>query len=136
MTGMSEETKRQVLEMSVGIVLHNLVLFFICVIWFRSASVLLGNLSGMIAAILLLVSMAQSTELCVEAADENYARRKMTIHAVLRSLFVFAAIVLLWKFLKINLLSLVLGILGLKTGAYLYPAVHKFLHHRAEKKTV
>lgn len=133
---MGEETKKQVLEMSIGIIAHNLVLFFICMIWFRSVPVLAGNLVGMIAAVGLLCSMAHSTELCVEAADENYAKRKMTIHAVLRSLFLFAAIVLLWKFLRINLLSLALGIMGLKTGAYLYPAVHKFMNHRTGKKTV
>ena len=34
---MSDETKKQVILMSVGIVLHNLVLFLICLIWFRSA---------------------------------------------------------------------------------------------------
>ena len=47
---MSDETKKQVILMSVGIVLHNLVLFLICLIWFRSAPVFLGILTGMAAA--------------------------------------------------------------------------------------
>lgn len=128
---MSEETKRQVIEMSLGIVAHNLVIFLICLIWFRSLQNLLGVLIGMAAAILSLCSMAHSTELCVEAADEDYAKRKMTVHAICRSLAVFAVLALLWKFTEINLFTVVLGILGLKTGAYLYPAVHKFMDHKA-----
>ena len=73
---MSDETKKQVILMSVGIVLHNLVLFLICLIWFRSAPVFLGILTGMAAAELWLLSMAYSTELCAASADENYARKK------------------------------------------------------------
>ena len=83
---MSDETKKQVILMSVGIVLHNLVLFLICLIWFRSAPVFLGILTGMAAAELWLLSMAYSTELCAASADENYARKKMVTHALLRSL--------------------------------------------------
>lgn len=131
-TDMSEETKRQVIEMSVGIVIHNLVIFLVCLIWFRSFSNFLGVLIGMAAAILSLCSMAHSTELCVDAADEHYAQRKMTIHAICRSLLLFTVMALLWKFTEINLFTVVLGILGLKTGAYLYPAVHKFMNHKAE----
>ena len=82
---MSDETKKQVILMSVGIVLHNLVLFLICLIWFRSAPVFLGILTGMAAAELWLLSMAYSTELCAASADENYARKKMVTHALLRS---------------------------------------------------
>jgi len=135
-TEMSEETKRQVIEMSAGILVHNLVLFFVSVIWFRKLSVFLGILLGMILAVALLISMAMSTELCVEAADEDYAKRKMTIHAALRSIGLFVVMALCWKFLDISLISLVLGILGLKTGAYLYPAVHKFMNHKTKDNAV
>ena len=55
---MSDETKKQVILMSVGIVLHNLVLFLICLIWFRSVPVFFGILTGMAAAELWLLSMA------------------------------------------------------------------------------
>lgn len=129
-TGVSEEVKKQVIEMSVGIVFHNLVLFFISIIWFRRMPVFLGILAGMTAAVLLLISMARSTELCVEAADEDYARRKMMLHAVLRNLAVFIALAVLWKFAGVDLFALILGILGLKTGAYLYPSVHRFLDRK------
>ena len=122
--------------MSVGIVLHNLVLFFVCLLWFRSVPVFLGILLGLFAAEAMLLSMAYSAELCADSGDEDYARKKMTVHAVVRSLALFAAIAVFWKLLKVNLLALFLGILGLKTGAYLYPAVHKFLNHRVGKPPV
>ena len=127
---MSDETKKQVILMSVGIVLHNLVLFLICLIWFRSVPVFFGILTGMAAAELWLLSMAYSTELCAASADEAYARKKMVTHALLRSLAVFGGIALIWKFTEINLLSLVAGILGLKTGAYLYPVVRRIADRR------
>lgn len=132
MTGVSDATKRQVFLMSAGIVLHNLILLVICLIWFRNLSNILGVFLGAVAAVLLLSSMAYSTELCVEAADEEYARRKMTIHAILRSVAILAAVAVLWKFTQINILTVVLGILGLKTGAYLYPVMKKFFDHTAD----
>ena len=125
---MSEQIKKQVFEMSVGLLIHNVALFLISLIWFRRLPVFLGILVGMLTAVGLLISMARSTELCVEAADEDFAKRKMTIHAVLRSLTVFAVIAVLWKPGIVDLLALILGILGLKTGAYLYPAVHKIFN--------
>lgn len=126
---MSEETKRQVLEMCVGIGIHNAVLAVICLIWFRELPVFLGILAGFLIAVALLISIARTTELCVESGSENFATKKMASHAVLRSLGAVAAIGILWKFTDINILTVALGALGMKTGAYLYPAVHKLLNH-------
>ena len=131
---MSDRTKRQVLEMCVGVGIHSLVLALICMIWFRELSVFLGILIGMALAMGLLVSIAMSTELCVESASENYATKKMAMHAVIRSLAVITVIGILWKFTKINILTVALGALGMKTGAYLYPWVHKIMNHKAEQQ--
>ncbi|MCI7794895.1 MAG: ATP synthase subunit I [Lachnospiraceae bacterium] len=127
---MSDEIRQQVFEMSVGIVLHNLILLLGSLIWFRELSVLLGILIGAAGAFALLYSMAWSTELCAGSGDENYARKKMTVHAVLRGLTVFAAVIILWRFTNINPLAVVLGVLGLKSGAYLYPTVHRHWNHK------
>lgn len=131
---MSDSTKRQVLEMCVGVGIHNLVLAVICLIWFRELSVFLGILIGLCVAVGLLVSIAMSTELCVESGSENYAAKKMAVHAVIRSLAVIAVVGVLWKFTKINILTMALGVLGMKTGAYLYPWVHKIMNHKAEQQ--
>ncbi|MCI8454573.1 MAG: hypothetical protein HFE84_08155 [Lachnospiraceae bacterium] len=128
---MSEETKKQVFEMSVGIVLHAFVLMLGCLLFFRNRMAFVGILAGMACAIFLLISMAYSTEICVESADEDYARKKMTMHAVGRIFAASAAVGILGCFTKINLLTFFLALLGNKTGAYLYPLVHKILNHRA-----
>lgn len=130
---MSEATKKQVLLMCVGIVLHNLILFAICLIWFRRASVFLGLLAGAAAAVVLLASMARSAELCVEIAEEKSARRKMTAHMLFRTFFLLVLAAVLWKFTDINILAMAFGCLGLKTGAYLYPAVKRLYDRRAGK---
>ena len=111
--------------MSIGILLHNLVLLLICLIFFRTVPVIAGIFVGAAAAELLLISIARSTELCVESADGAYSSRKMVIHSLIRSLSVIILVCLLWKFTSINLLTVVLGALGLKTGAYLYAGLQK-----------
>lgn len=131
---MSDEIKEQVLEMSVGIVIHALVLTLGAIIWFRKAGVFLGILVGAAAACMLLWSMAYSTEMCMEFGDEGFAKRKMAMHSALRSLAIFAGLAVIWKFTDISLLASALGIFGLKTGAYLYPMVHKIKDHKAGDK--
>lgn len=127
---MSDEIKQQMMEMSVGIVLHNLVLLLGSLIWFRELPVILGILIGAVGAAAMLYSMAWSTELCAGSGSENYARKKMTLHAVLRGLTAIVVIIVLWRFTNINPLAVVLGMLGLKSGAYLYPTVHRHWNHK------
>ena len=131
---MSDEIKRQVLEMSVGIGVHALILLIGAAIWFREIPVFLGILVGAAAACLLLYSMAYSTEMCMEFADEDFAKKKMVSHSIIRNLAVFAGLAVILNFTDINLIAVVLGLLGLKTGAYLYSFVHKKLDHKAEDR--
>ena len=117
---MSDKTKRQVVGMSIGILIHNMILLLICLIFFRTVPVIAGVLIGAAAAEVLLISIARSTELCVESADGAYSSKKMVIHSLIRSLCAVILVCLLWKFTTINLLAVVFGALGLKTGAYVY----------------
>ena len=91
-----------------------------------------GVLIGAAAAEVLLISIARSTELCVESADGAYSSKKMVIHSLIRSLCAVILVCLLWKFTTINLLAVVLGALGLKTGAYVYPVLQKRTDRKAE----
>ena len=131
---MREETKKQVFEMSIGIVLHNMVLTVGAFVWFRELPVFFGIAIGTISAIALLCSMAYSTELCIEFGNEEFARKKMTIHAILRTLAVCAGVIILWKVLDVNPLALVFALFGLKTGTYLYPFIHRLFDHKADEK--
>ena len=100
--------------MSIGILIHNMILLLICLIFFRTVPVIAGVLIGAAAAEVLLISIARSPELCVETGD-----------GLIRSLCAVILVCLLWKFTTINLLAVVLGALGLKTGAYVYPVLQK-----------
>ena len=111
--------------MSIGILIHNMILLLICLIFFRTVPVITGVLIGAVAAEVLLISIARSTELCVESADGAYSSKKMVINSLIRSLCAVILVCLLWKFTTINLLAVVLGALGLKTGAYVYPVLQK-----------
>lgn len=51
--------------MSIGILIHNMILLLICLIFFRTVPVIAGVLIGAAAAEVLLISIARSTELCV-----------------------------------------------------------------------
>ena len=55
----------------------------------------------------------------------------MLIHSLIRSLCAVILVCLLWKFTTINLLAVVLGALGLKTGAYVYPVLQKRTDRKA-----
>ena len=50
--------------MSIGILIHNMILLLICLIFFRTVPVIAGVLIGAAAAEVLLISIARSTELC------------------------------------------------------------------------
>ena len=58
--------------MSIGILIHNMILLLICLIFFRTVPVITGVLIGAAAAEVLLISIARSTELCVESTDGAY----------------------------------------------------------------
>ena len=103
--------------MSIGILIHNMILLLICLIFFRTVPVIAGVLIGAAAAEVLLISIARSTELCVESADGAYSSKKMVIHSLIRSLCAVILVCLLWKFTTINLLAVVLGAL-LLAGLY------------------
>ena len=70
--------------MSIGILIHNMILLLICLIFFRTVPVIAGVLIGAAAAEVLLISIARSTELCVESADGAYSSKKMVIHSLIR----------------------------------------------------
>ena len=61
--------------MSIGILIHNMILLLICLIFFRTVPVIAGVLIGAAAAEVLLISIARSTELCVESADGAYSSK-------------------------------------------------------------
>lgn len=127
---LSTETKRLVFEMSVGIVLYDLVLGVLAWIFLPRFSyplipVLVGLLAGCIGAVLMLIHMAVTTERALESRDESYASRTTIAGSMIRKIVLVAALLFCWRFFQADLLAMVIGAMGLKAGAYLQPLIHK-----------
>jgi len=126
----SKETKRLLTEMSVGIVLYNLVLSVLAFLLMRYLDrpvlpVLGGILFGMVSAILMIIHMGITTERTVGSRNEGYANKNTVLHSMLRKVVYLAALALIWYVLRINLLAAIIASMGMKAGAYLQPWVHK-----------
>lgn len=130
MEWLTRKSKRLILEMSVGIVLYNLVLGILAWILLPKTSypvlpAIKGLFVGALGAVLMLVHMAVMTERVLDSQNENYANRITVVHGILRKLVFVAAILACWKWFRIDLLAAVIGAMGMKAGAYLQPLVHK-----------
>ena len=128
---MSKDTKNLILEMSAGILFHNAVLgifaFIICYVLDQKAlPIFLGLAAGAVSAAAMLIHMAIITERAMDSGDEGYANKTTLVHALGRKA-VYIAVLLLVLFCvpQINPLAMVVGTMGLKTGAYLRPIVHR-----------
>lgn len=130
---MSEELKQQILEMGVGLAGYELILVIISALFFRELNVFLGILAGTAAAAAFLCHMGYSVEHCVESGDPDYAVKTMRAHAMQRMASVLVFAIVLANFTDFNMVAAMVAILGVKAGAYCYPAVHKFLIRKAEK---
>lgn len=128
---MSKEIKNLILEMSAGILFHNVVLgilaAFVCPALGQNAMpIFLGLAAGAVSAAAMLVHMAVITERAMDSGDEGYANKTTLVHALGRKA-VYIAVLLLVLFCvpQINPLAMLAGTMGLKTGAYIRPIVHR-----------
>lgn len=130
MEWLSRPTKRVLLEMSVGVILWNLVLAALAVAFLPRFSypvkpALLGLVCGAVGAMMMLVHMAVVTERALDSQNESYANKFTVASSLLRKVVFVAALVFLWRAVKIDLLAAVIGAMGMKAGAYLQPLVRK-----------
>lgn len=130
MEWLSKSTKRLLFEMSIGIILYNLLLGILAVILlprvpYPVIPVVLGLAVGAAGAILMLIHMAVMTERALESQNENYANKFTVMQSLLRKLVFVAALFFCWRVLKVDLLAAVIGAMGMKAGAYLQPLVRK-----------
>lgn len=126
----SQETVKLVKEMSVGIVLYNLILGIAVFLLMRHFGrpvlpVLGGVLFGTVSAVIMVVCMAITTENIAgghRAGDIN-----ITFYPVLQKVIYIIALVVFWALFKMDLPAAVLATIGIKAGAYLQIWVHKVL---------
>lgn len=82
---------------------------------------------GIVLAAGMAVNMAVVIFDTVELMAEKQASRRSALFSVIRYLVVVAAFVLVGIFHLGNLISMFLGVMGLKAAAYLQPLTHKFI---------
>lgn len=124
---MGKETKNLVFEVSSGIVIFTLAAMLVALIVYPKASVFAGLLLGMILAVAMFFSMAMVLENSMKREDAGTVQKWTVISSVIRYFVLFAVlvIVVVWFPDRINAVALVIGVLGLKAGAYLQPVIHR-----------
>ena len=137
MEWLSRSTKNLLFEMSVGIVLYNLLLGVLA--WgflprfsYPVIPVLGGLLAGMVGAVLMLIHMAVTTERARESQNESYASKTTIVHSMIRKVVLVAALFCCWRVFRVDLLAMVIGAMGMKAGAYLQPLIHKIIAREEE----
>lgn len=97
MEWLSRSTKRLLLEMSVGIILYNLLLGVLAWLIMPRASypvqpVLSGLLAGAVGAVLILIHMAVTTERALDSQNESYASKMTIVQSMIRKIVLVAAL--------------------------------------------
>lgn len=128
---MRAEIKRLVGEVSLGIVLYDVLLLILAAVLRMKSDVFWGLIAGGLAAILLFVHMAMTSERTLDLKAEEPARKRATMNAMLRLLLMLLLMLVTMKVQWLNTVALVVGMLGLKAGAYLQPLIHKAAGKRA-----
>lgn len=92
-------------------------------------SVFLGLLLGMVLALAMFISMAEITDRSMKTGDPSTVQKRTVIGSVIRYIVLFAVLVIVVVYFpdRINAVALVIGVLGLKAGAYLQPVIHRIL---------
>lgn len=132
---MTESTKHLVLEMSIGMFLYTLVLGILAAIFhsglermgFSLLPVLLGLLCGFVADIFMLIHMAHITERAAASMDESYANKTTVVQSMIRRVIFIIVLFFLGSRPQIDAVAMIIGALGLKTGALLQPVIHRTL---------
>lgn len=137
---MDDKLKKTLTCMMIGTSLYNLLLLILSTIFFtiyyknadNSFTLILKNelclILGYIISIIAIYSMALSITKVVNANDDAYAKKHITIASVIR-LIIFCIILIIVINKNVCGLSggimLLLSTLGIKIGAYLAPVIEK-----------
>lgn len=133
---MGKESRQMIQKMSFGIMGYEVILGIIA--WFYAmytsrayGPMFIGIVIGTITVYGMLIDICMASEDAVYSKDEAYAKRKITLHSILRKIAIFILMILCIKSGFINVLLVVLSLFGLKAGAFLVP----FVQSRMGKKS-
>ena len=115
-------------ELILELVIYGLMIQFAGV-WFVEDKLRysMGLWIGIAAAAGMAVNMAVVILDTVELTAEKRASRKSALFAAIRYIVVVAAFVITGIFNLGNLITMFIGVMGLKVAAYLQPFTHKFI---------
>lgn len=115
-------------ELILELILYGLIIQFTGV-WFVEDKLRYstGLWIGIIAAVLMAINMAVVILDTVESMAEKRASRKSALFSAIRYILVVAAFAVTGIFHLGNLITMFLGVMGLKVAAYLQPFTHKFI---------
>lgn len=133
---MGKETRNLVLEVSSGIVIFTAAAMLAALIVYPKPSVFTGLLLGMVLALAMFFSMAEVLDRSMKTEDSKIVQKRTVISSIIRYVVLFAVlvIVVVWFPDQVNAVALVIGVLGLKAGAYLQPVIHRIVSRRKKEE--
>jgi small-conductance mechanosensitive channel len=131
---MGKETKNLMLEVSAGIVFFTVAVMLGAFFVYPRRAVYAGLILGMVLALAMFLSMALVLERSMKTEDPKTVQKQSIISAVLRYLLLIVVmIVVIERFSDwFNPVAVVIGVLGLKAGAFFQPIIHKIAVRRAK----
>ncbi|WP_367569065.1 ATP synthase subunit I [Lacrimispora sp.] len=124
---MGKETKNLLLEVSAGIAIFTVAAMAAAFFIYPKGSVFAGLLLGMVMALAMFLSMALVLEGSMKTEDPKTVQKRSMIGSVIRYLLLIVIMVVIISRFSgyINPVAVVIGVLGLKAGAFLQPVIHK-----------
>jgi len=124
---MEKATKNLIVEVSAGIVIFTAVILLGSFFVYPRSSVYAGLLLGMVLALAMFFSMALVLDRSMKSQDPGIVQKRGIISAAIRYLLLVATLVIVinWFSDWFNPVAVVIGVLGLKAGAFLQPVIHK-----------
>lgn len=124
---MEKVTKNLIIEVLVGIVVFTVAVMLAALFLYPQPSVFAGLLLGMLLALSAFLSMALVLVNAMKSSDPKIVQRNSIIGTSIRYLLLIAILVIVIVYFQsqINPVALVIGVFGLKAGAFLQPVIHK-----------
>lgn len=132
---MEKSTKNLIAEVSAGIVIFTAVLLVGSFFLYPAPSVYAGLLLGMVLALTMFLSMALVLDRSMKSQDPRTVQKRGIISAAIRYLLLIAILVIVinWFSSWFNPVAVVIGVLGLKAGAFLQPVIHRIAFRKENK---
>lgn len=128
--------KKEILVISIGSLLFNLIVLFICLFLIFTnlykidiIYITLGLLMGFIISVIYTYHMAVSLNKSIDFPDEKTAESFYKKQRLLRQGFIILFFILVSKFINITVAIFgMIGLFGIKVGAYFSPIIKKYMN--------